>query len=118
MKQIGQISNNSIATKEDNKMLSDYWKVIIKDGVESLALSDNEFLKKYSDEKTFSNLRTIETFAVYEVQECSVCLKPFNVVINDRNHLKLYSQTKNKCCRLCEHYQSSIEKSIKTNINN
>jgi hypothetical protein len=33
------------------------------------------------------------------------------VVINDRTHLKSYSQSKNKCCRACGHFDSSFKNS-------
>ncbi|WP_159295469.1 hypothetical protein [Tenacibaculum maritimum] len=108
MKQIGQISN-STATKKDNEMLSDYWKVKSKNDIEGFVFSDNEFLKRYSSNKSFSNLKSIETFAVYRVSKCDVCLEPFNVIINDRNHLREFLQSKIKCCRVCKIYQSSIK---------
>lgn len=115
MKQLATQSNSK-ATINENNMLSDYWEVTNKNGIETFVFSDNEFLKKYSSKNYFSSLKSLETFAVYNVEECCVCLESFNVIINDRIHLKSYAQSKNKCCRVCGHFQSSIEKSIITNI--
>ena len=53
----------------------------------------------------------MEAFTIYQVNQCSFCLKPFKVVINNRAHLKSYIQSKNKCCRVCEHFESYIKKS-------
>ena len=53
----------------------------------------------------------MEAFTIYQVNQCSVCSKSSRVVINDRVHLKSYIQPKNKCCRVCEHFESYIKKS-------
>lgn len=115
MKQLALIPNNTISKKEI-KMLKDYWAIEENSGIETFVFSNNEFLKKYIDTGYFSNLRNIETLAIYQVEECTVCLNSFNIVINDRAHLKSYSQSVNKTCRVCSHYQSSIE--TISNINN
>lgn len=108
MKQLAVKSNSKARVKEDN-MLADYWAVKESEGVETFILSDKEFLNKYSSLKYFSSLGSIETFAVYQVDECSVCLKSFNVIINDRVQLKFYMQSESKYCRVCGHFKSSIE---------
>lgn len=110
MKQLGILSNSN-ATIEEKKMLADYWEVIKGNGSETFLFSDSEFFNKYNTENYFSNLRVMEAFTIYQVNQCSVCLKPFKVVINDRAHLKSYMQSKSKCCRVCGHFDSSIKKS-------
>jgi hypothetical protein len=108
MKQLGKMSNRSVSEKE-NQMLTDYWQVERENGIETFVFSDNEFLKKYGSTNYFKKLRSLETFAIYQIEECSVCLKPFTMVLNDRTHVKSYMQSKNKCCRICGHFQTSIE---------
>ncbi len=110
MKQLALIPNKTISKKEI-KMLEDYWAIEENNRIEIFVLTNNEFLKKYIDTGYFSNLRNIEILAIYQVEECNVCLNSFNIVINDRAHLESYSQSKNKCCRVCGHFQSSIENS-------
>lgn len=105
MKQLGILSNSN-ATKEEKKMLADYWEVIKGNGSETFLFSDSEFFNKYNTENHFSNLRVMEAFTIYQVKQCSVCLKPFKVVINDRAHLKSYMQSTNKCCRVCGRFDS------------
>lgn len=108
MKQLA-IKSNCIATTDENKMLADYWAIKTNKGIEKFVFSDKEFLNKYSNTTLFLNLRNIETFAIYEVNKCDVCLKPFNVIINDRMHLKKYALSNIKSCRVCTHFKSSIE---------
>lgn len=108
MKQLATKSN-CITTIDENKMLADYWAINKLNDIEEFVFSDKEFLNKYSETILFLSLRSIETFAVYEVNECSVCLKPFNVIINDRTQLKLYMSSNNKCCKICAQFKSSIE---------
>jgi hypothetical protein len=108
MKQLGILSNSN-ATIEEKKMLADYWEVIKGNSTETFLFSDSEFFNKYNTENYFSNLRTLEAFTIYQVKQCSVCFKPFKVVINDRTHLKSYTKSKNKCCRACGHFDSSFK---------
>lgn len=100
---------SSIATVDENAMLADYWAINIINDIEEFVFSDREFLNKYSNTIPFFNLNNIETFAVYNVNECSVCLKSFNVIINDRIHLREYNLSNTKYCRICAHFKSSIE---------
>ena len=110
MKQLGKMSNRNIS-KNENQMLTDYWLVERENDIETFVFSENEFLKKYGSSNYFKKLRSLETFAIYQIEECSVCLKPFTMVLNDRTHVKSYMQSKNKCCRVCGHFQTSIENS-------
>jgi hypothetical protein len=110
MKQLGKMSNRNIS-KRESQMLADYWQVERENSVETFVFSENEFLKKYVSTNYFKKLRSLETFAIYQVEECSVCLKPFTMVLNDRTHVKSYIQSKNKCCRVCGHFDSSIKNS-------
>jgi hypothetical protein len=104
------MSNRSL-TKRENQMLADYWQVERENGIETFVFSENEFLKKYASTSYFKKLRSSETFAIYQIEECSVCLKPFTMVLNDRTHVKSYMKSKNKCCRLCGHFDASIKNS-------
>ncbi|WP_299671659.1 hypothetical protein [uncultured Polaribacter sp.] len=110
MKQLGKMSNRSV-TKRESQMLTDYWQIERENGIETFVFSENEFLKKYASTSYFKKLRSLETFAIYQVEECSVCLKPFTMVLNDRTHVKSYMQSKNKCCRICGHFDTSIKNS-------
>lgn len=92
------------------EMLQDYWR--FEDSTDynkNFALSDQEFLNKYSDQYSYKELLNTNFYAVFDVGQCDVCLRPFKVIINSRAHCFSYRKKKEKICRICENYTASIE---------
>lgn len=90
-------------------MLQDYWEFEESaEGQQVFSMSDQAFLSKYSNQYCYQALLSVTFYAVFDVDECDVCLRPFKVIINSREHFFAYRDKKKKVCRICENYNTSI----------
>jgi hypothetical protein len=109
MKKI-KITTEEPISPDAEKMFEDYWR--FEDSTDynkAFALSDQAFLSKYSNQYCYQELLSITFYAVFDVGECDICLRPFKVIINSRNHCYSYRKKKKKICRICENYRVSIK---------
>lgn len=91
---------------ETQKMVEMYFAVKTVNGIEGFILSEKEFLNNYQGIYALNELRSANYHAVYTVDSCDICMKPFDTIINDRNHLYRYLQATYKLCVGCQVFHS------------
>jgi hypothetical protein len=109
MKKIKNSNENQTIPNSD-QMLQDYWEFEKSaDGQQVFSMSDQDFLSKYSNQYCYQALLSVTFYATFDVDECDVCLRPFKVIINSREHFHSYRSKEKKICRICENYRASIK---------
>ena len=97
----------SILGSEAENMIRKYFAVNTVNEVEGFILSEEEFLNQYKNTYAYNDLKTAKYHAIYTVNRCDICLKPFDAIINNRTHFYSYLQATYKLCNSCKIFHSS-----------
>lgn len=90
------------------ELIKEYFAVRRIKEIEGFLISDIAFLHHHSDTYAYNEMRNADFHAVYQIDKCDKCFKPYEVGINDRMHLYRYIKSTYKLCLACKSYDSSI----------
>lgn len=97
-----RIVMNSKLSIDAEQLIEEYFAVKRVGNVEGFIVAEDDFNKRHCKTYPFRELKKADFHAVYEVEECLICLEPFEAFINDRQHLSNYLQATYKLCERCK----------------
>jgi len=97
-----EIVINPNVSPDAEAIITAYFAAKTVNGIEGFILSEDEFVNKHKDSYAFHEFFSARYHAVYGVIGCNICLKPFDVNINDRQHLYQYAQADYRLCSKCK----------------
>lgn len=110
MKQKEIIINGKLSI-EAEEMIYEYFAVDSVNGIEGFIFSEEVFYDNYYGTYAFKELSLARYYSVYTT-ECDICMKPFDVIINSREHLHSYLQAPYKLCHSCKGFHYRMEKDL------
>lgn len=89
-------------------LIREYFAIKRVKKIEGFLTSEIAFIHKYQGTYAYREMRNTDFHAVYQIEKCDKCFKPYKVNINDRAHLYRYLQSTYKLCLGCKGFHYSI----------
>ncbi len=93
---------------EAEELIREYFAVKRVKKIEGFLISDIAFIHQHYETYAFHEMNNADFHAVYQVDKCDKCFKPYEVSINDRSHLYRYLQSTYKLCPGCKTFHYSV----------
>ena len=107
MKQKEIVINGKLSLDAE-QLIEEYFAVKRENGIEGFIFSEDVFYLSYYKTYELEELRSAQYYAVYTVDKCEICWKPFDVIIRDREHLYDYIQVPHKKCHSCKGFHHIV----------
>jgi hypothetical protein len=91
------------------ELIREYFAVKRVKNIEGFLISDIAFIHRHYETYAYNEMINADFHAVYQIERCDKCFKPYKVNINDRAHLYRYIKSTYKLCLGCKGFHYSIE---------
>lgn len=103
-----QIVINSKLSIDAEQLIEEYFAVKRVGEIEGFVVAEEDFNKRHKKTYPFRELKKADFHAVYQIDQCDICFKSFEIAINDRKHLTNYLQATYKLCQGCKIFHASM----------
>lgn len=107
MKQKNIVINGKLSLDAE-RIIDEYFAVKRVNKIEGFIVANEDFINRHQGTYAYRELRSANYHAVYTVDKCDICLKPYDIIINDRIHLYEYLQATYKLCKSCKRFHSGL----------